>query len=119
MKIKSGEWKHVYKRNKERIKDDCLGGERRSGSLTIYGSSGNSTVFGPPSGIASAKLDPHDGRQTADSTIFRWSRGQHTKPLSLNSEVKVSIFIVKAIPSTSCRKSHILREYSSILPLGT
>lgn len=28
MKIKSGEWKHVYERRKERFKDDCLDGER-------------------------------------------------------------------------------------------
>jgi len=27
MKIKSRKWKRVYKRRKERIKDDCLGGK--------------------------------------------------------------------------------------------
>ena len=85
MKIKSRKWKRVYKRRKERIKDDCLSGKWASIRIVDY-LRFERKLDGfrfPPSGIASAKLDPH-GRYTVDSMIFRWSRGQHTEPLSLN-----------------------------------
>ena len=85
MKIKSRKWKRVYKRRKERIKDDCLDGKWASIRIVDY-LRFERKLDGfrfPPSGIASAKLDPH-GRYTVDSMIFRWSRGQHTEPLSLN-----------------------------------
>lgn len=89
MKIKSGEWKYVYiKEGKRELKttvsaaSESTDPDRR---LFTACAETRSTVFGPPSGIASAKLDPH--RQTADGRFHRFSDGQEVnirKPLSLN-----------------------------------
>lgn len=59
-----------------------------------------STVFGPPSGIASAKLDPHDRRWTADSTDFPTAK-RSTHEIAAIVELgwigEVTIFVIKAV----------------------
>lgn len=81
MKIKSGEWKRVYKRKKERIKDDCLGGKQAPIRIVDY------LRFGRRFSVLRAEQRRQNWTRTTDgqSMIFQWSRGQHTESLSLNA----------------------------------
>lgn len=77
MKIKSDERKRVYKKRREKIKDNYVPAEKRTDPdrrLFMTRTETRSMIFGLLNGIAPAKLDPCDRR-----TIPRFPDDQKVK----------------------------------------